>query len=239
MKHYLTVTIVILAMFSMAYAQDPTLDDLLSKHYKAMGIEKLQMVNTIIMTGSIVQQDAMPVKIIRMRPDKYLMEFDIQDITTYQAFDGQTAWWTTPWTGNPKPQVMPDERAKDMKSKADFDGLLFNWKEKGHTLELLGSDTVGESLAYKLKIIKKDGGVEYYFMDVKESIILKRMYYRTVRGQEIAIEIFYSDYRPVQGVLFPYKQDTHYGGQPYNSLQFDAIELNKPIDVQSFRMPVK
>ena len=73
MKIKLSVTIAILLVFSTACAQDLPLDDILLKHYKAIGFENLQKVNTIIMTGTMIQQDAMPVKIIRKRPDKYLM----------------------------------------------------------------------------------------------------------------------------------------------------------------------
>jgi hypothetical protein len=237
MKTTVSVTVAILLFFSMAGAQDLTLDDILSKHFNAMGYENLQKVNTITMTGTIVQQDAMPVKIHRMRPDRFLMEFDIQDITAYQGYDGQTAWWTTPWTGNPKPQTMPDDRAKEMKGRSDFDGLLYNWKAKGHIVELVGHDTVEKSPVYKLKITKKDGGVEFLFMNAAKFIIQKRLYFRMVRGQEVAMENYFRDYRPVHGVLFAFTQDTHFGGQPYNSLQFDSIELNKPVDARIFTMP--
>ncbi|MCX6249423.1 MAG: hypothetical protein NTX61_01605 [Bacteroidetes bacterium] len=239
MKRLFSAVFVSLLLFSVAGAQDLTLDNILSKYYKAMGYENLQKVNTIIMTGTMIQQDAMPVKIIRERPDQCFMEFDIQDITAYQGFDGQTAWWTTPWTGNPKPQIMPDDRAKDLKSRADFDGLLFNWKSKGHLVELIDLDTVETSQVYKLKITKKDGGIEFFFIDATKFILLKRLYYRVVRGKEVAMENYYRDYRSVQGVLFSFTQDTHFDGQPYNSLQFDAIELNKLVDGQIFRMPEK
>ena len=226
-------------LFSMAGAQDLSLSDILVKHYQAMGLKNLQSVKTIIMTGTMIQQDAMPVKIFRMRPDQYLMEFDIQDITSYQGFDGQNAWWTTPWTGNPKPQLMPDDRAKDLKTKANFDGLLYNWKEKGHLVELIGRDTVEKLPAYRLKVTKKGGGVEFFFIDTIQFLIQKRMYNRIVRSQEVTMENYYRDYRLVQGVMFSFTQDTHYGGQPYNSLQFDTIELNKPIDGTIFHMPAK
>ena len=239
MKKILSVTFAILMIFSVAGAQELALNDILSKYYKAMGIENLRKVNTVIMKGTMIQQDAMPVKIVKMRPDRFLMEFDIQDITAYQAYDGQTAWWTTPWTGNPKPQVMPDDRAKDMRSKADFEGLLFDWKIKGYTVELVGRDTVEKSPVYKLKITKKDGGVEFLFIDATKFIVQKRMYNRMVRGQDVTMEIYFRDYRLVQGILFPFTQDTHFGGQPYNSLQLDTIELDKPVDTQIFRMPAK
>jgi hypothetical protein len=239
MKKFLSVAVMFLLMYSIAGAQEIKLDELLAKHFKAMGYENLQKANTIVMKGTMIQQDAMPVKIVKMRPDKYLMEFDIQDITAYQAFDGQVAWWTTPWTGNAKPQAMPEDRAKDLRTKADFDGLLVNWQAKGHVVELDGRDTVETSPAYKIKITKKSGGVEYLFVDAANFLLQKRMYYRTLRGQEVPFENFYSDYRAVQGIMFAFTQDTHIGGQPYNSLQLETVELNNPVDPKTFVMPVK
>jgi hypothetical protein len=239
MKKILSLTILILVIVFMAGAQDLTLEGILANHYKAVGYEKLQKVNTILMTGTMIQQDAMPVKIFRMRPDKFRMEFDIQDITAYQGYDGQVAWWTAPWTGNPKPQVMPADRARDLKSRADFDGLLYNWKEKGHVVQLAGLDTIGQALAYKLKVTKNDGSTEYYSIDTSNFLVQKRIYFRTIRGQEVPMEYYYTDYRSVQGVMFAFTQDLMVGGQPYNSLQFDEIELDKPIDVQVFHMPEK
>ena len=239
MKKNVFLTVGMVMLFSMAWAQDPSLDFILSACYKTMGFDSLQKVNTITMAGTIIQQDAMPVKMIRMRPDRFLLEFDIQDITAYQGYDGQTAWWTTPWTGNPKPQAMPADRAAELKGRADFDGLLYNWKAKGHTVELTGRDTVEQAPVYKLKVTKKEGGVEYLFIDATKFLVLKRMYYRIVRGKEIAMEIYFRDYRAIHGILFAFTQDTHYSGQPYNSLQFETVELNKPVEASMFSMPAK
>ncbi|MEI6434878.1 MAG: hypothetical protein WCP32_08550 [Bacteroidota bacterium] len=237
MKKSSFLAISILLIMSMATAQEFSLDEILAKHSKALGYENLQKVNTVTMTGTLIQADAMPVKITRMRPDKFVMEFDIQDITAWQAYDGKTAWFTAPYTGNPKPQVMPEDRAKEMKTRADFEGVLMNWKAKGHTVELVGRDTVENSPAYKLKITKNDGGVEFLFIDAGSFLISKRLYNRLSRGKEVAMENFFRDYRAVQGVMFSFTQDTHFGGQPYNSLQLDSIELNKPVDEKIFQMP--
>jgi hypothetical protein len=237
MSKILNLTILLFLVVFGATAQELALDDILARHYKAIGLEKMKKVNTVVMTGTMIQQDAMPVKITRMRPDKYVMEFDIQDITAWQAYDGTTAWMTAPWTGNPKPQVMPEDRARDMKTRADFEGVLINWKAKGHSVELVGRDTVENAPAYKLKVTKNDGGVEYLFLDLQTFLITKRFYNRIVRGNEVAMENYYRDYREVEGIMYAFTHDTYFSGQPYNSLQLETIELNKPVEEKVFRMP--
>lgn len=222
---------------SSMIAQELTVDQVLEKYYKANGFDKMQKVNTIIMSGFITRQDYMPMKIIKMRPDKYKMEFDIQDVTAYQSYDGKTAWTTMPWTGNPKPQIMQEDAAKDIKVKADFDGVLFNWKEKEHKAELIGKDTINKQDVFKIKLTRKDGGIEYYFIDSKDFLLLKKISSRMSRGKEIEVISFYTDYRDVEGIKFAFANENVMGGQPYSTIQYETIEINLTIDEKIFKMP--
>lgn len=226
-------------MPSAVTAQNPTLDEILQKYFKASALDKFQKINTIISTGTLIQQDAMPIKTIRMRPDKFLQVFDVADITSYQGFDGTTAWFTAPYSGNPKPQLMPPDKAGDIKVRADFDGVLVNWKAKGYQLETAGTDTVENSLAYKLKLTRSDGGIEYYSIDQKSNLLVKRQYPRLSRGQEVRMDAVYKDYKLIQGIPFAYTIDNYMGKQAINSVQFESIELNKPVDEKEFKMPAK
>jgi hypothetical protein len=115
--------------------------------------------------------------------------------------------------------------------------VLINWKAKGHAVELAGRDTVDQSMAYKLKITKKEGGVEFLCLDMNTSLLSKREYNRTIRGNEVLMEIYFRDYRLVHGVMFSYTQDTFVGGQPYNSLQLESIETDLPVEGKIFTMP--
>lgn len=237
MKKNIFTAIFLNILITSAFAQEQTLDKILENYYKLNGFDKLQKINTIIMTGHITKQDYMPMKIIKVRPDKYKMEFDIQDMTAYQSYDGKTAWMTAPWTGNAKPQLMQEDAAKDIKVKADFDGVIYNWKKKEHKAELIGKDSLNNIEVYKIKLTRKDGGVEYYFIDIKEYLLQKKITTRISRGQEIEVASFYSDYRDIEGIKFSFTNENFMGGQPYSTIQYDTIELNKKIDDAIFKMP--
>jgi outer membrane lipoprotein-sorting protein len=232
--------IIILALLALgisAGAQELKLDEILEKYYKASGFDKLQEVKTVVMTGTLIQQDEMPLTIIKKRPAKFKMIFDVQDITAYQVFDGKTAWMTAPWTGNPKPQAMPADRAKDMKIRADFDGPIFNWQGKGHTAELAGMDTLAGMPLYKVKLTRNDGGIEYYYFDNQDFMLQKRMTFRKIREQEVEVVSYFSDYRNIGGVMFPFTTQTMMGGQPSNTFQYSTITLNDPVEDVIFEMP--
>jgi hypothetical protein len=238
MKTRLLLIVFAFFLASGLMSQELNLEQIFDKYYQAGSFDKLQKVQTIIMTGSLVQQDLMPVKIVRVRPDKYLMEFDVADMTAYQAYDGQTGWMTAPWTGNAAPQVVSPERAIDLKNRADMDGILYKPTEKGHTPELAGSDSLDGRAVYKIKIIRKDGGIEYFFIDKTGFMLQKRFYNRITGGKEITVETFYKDYRKVDGIPFAFTVETNNGGR-VNEIQFESIELNKPVDPKIFQMPMK
>lgn len=220
-----------------AMAQEPGLDEILAKYCKASAMDRLAGVKTMVMAGQLMQQDLMPYKITRMRPDRYLLEFDVADVSSLQGYDGTTAWFTAPYTGNPKAQTMPPDRAADIKMRADFDGPLVNWKAKGYQLEVAGTDTVGKEIAWKLKLTRKDGGTEYYSIGKTSGMLLKRQFSRMVRGTETKVEAVYRDYRMVDGIPFAFTIENILGGQPWNTVQFESITLNVPVEEKIFAMP--
>ena len=215
-------------------AQELSINQILEKYFTASGFDKLQKVNSIVMTGHISKQDYMPLKIIKVRPDKYKMEFDIQDLTAYQSYDGKIAWMTAPWTGNAKPQIMNEDAAKDIKIKSDFDGVLYNWQEKKHIAELIGKQIINNIEVYKIKLSLKEGGTEYYFINTKDFILQKKIIIRISKGKEIEVASIYSEYRDVEGIKFAFISENFMDGQPYSTIQYDTIEINTPIDETIF-----
>ncbi len=238
MKTGFSVIGILLLLISASQSQDLTLDEIMSRHYQAAEMEKLQQVNTIIMTGLRVQQDLMPLKIVRKRPNLYLMEFDVADLTAYQVYDGEVAWSTAPWTGNAAPSPMSESSTRGMMYQSDFDGMLYRWKDKGHHLELEGIDTVETEPAYKIKLIRADSVIQYYFIGTGDFLLKKQATFRTFRGEEITIENYFRDYRLVEGIPFPFLIETRYPGRSV-SMEFDAIDLNEPVENNLFRMPAE
>jgi len=239
MNKFMILTGLMLLTFATAHPQDLTLDKVLEKYFKASGLDILLKSKSIIMTGTSTQQDIMPLKIIKLRPDKYRMDFSVQDSPAIQAYDGQTAWWTMPWTGNNKPQLMPEERAKDLRIKADFDGILFNWKAKGHFVELVGQEPMDSLRVYKIKVTRKDSGIEYYYIDTKEFLLQKRISFRKLGDQEVEVENYFTDYRIIGGVPVSFVTKNRMGGQTVSVVEYESVELNKPVDEKIFEMPRK
>ena len=77
------------------------------------------------------------------------------------------------------------------------------------------------------------------FLDLKTHLQVLVIAHRTVQGSQAEIENEIGDYRQVMGVLLPYSFETKTRGAPQKqSVKFEKIELNVPIDDSRFRMPV-
>jgi hypothetical protein len=121
---------------------------------------------------------------------------------------------------------------------ADIGGPLFEYKSKGHQVELLGKDKVEGTDVYKLKVTLKNGDVETIYIDADSYLEIKKETKRTVRGTEQDIEESIGDYKEVDGIVFPFAMESGIkGSQQKERLTIAKIELNVPADDSIFKMP--
>ena len=211
-----------------------TVDDILAKHYEACGgLAKMKAVNTMRVTGTITLGPGMeaPFTMERKRPGMRRMEFSLQGMTGIQAFDGSKTWSVMPFMGKKDPEVGTDEDNKNAQDDADFDGALVDYKTKGHTIELMGKEPVEGADAYKLKVTKKNGNIEYDYLDAETFLLVKTEGKVKRRGTEMEGETTFSDYKEVDGLMQPFSMESGAKEMPQKQkLTFTKIELNVPLD---------
>jgi hypothetical protein len=213
-----------------APAQELDLDQVLQNYFTATGFDKMQKVSTIILTGTITKQTLMPLKITKMRPAKYKLETDVADIYTCQSYNGQTAWEiTTPFTGSSQPHLMQPEATKDIIARADFEGVIYNWKTKGHLAELIGREKYNNSEVYIIKLTRKDGNLENYFIDCRSFLLVKKSRTLKLNGKDVENISTFSDFRDIEGVQFPFTNENFMDGQFFSIIEYESIEVNKPV----------
>jgi len=223
-------------------AADPkTADEVVARYIKAIGGRKaLDAVKTQRRTGknSMAGGMEMPFVMEFKKPNKFRAEFTMQGMTAIQAFDGTTGWMVIPFQGSDEPQKMPPEQAEEMKDQADMNGPLVDYARKGYKLELEGKDQVDGTDAYKLKLTKKDGTVEYYFLDAEYFLPIKIKGKREVQGTTVEYEATPGDYKKVGDLLLAHSFKQQAIGMPMTAtMTFDKIELNVDIPDTQFEMP--
>ena len=98
-------------------------------------------------------------------------------------------------------------------------------------------DTVRNNEVYKIKLARKDGGIEYYFIGMKDFLLQKRIYKRNSKGQDLEIATYFRENKKVDGINFSYINETTMNGEPYSLIEFEKIELNPNVDEKIFTLP--
>ncbi len=222
-----------------AHAQ--TVDEVLAKHFEAQGgLDKLKAVQSRRITGTMMMGPGMeaPLVMEQKRPGKRRVEFSVQGMTGVQAFDGERSWSQMPMMGKKDPEYASDEDSKNERDGADFDGPLMDWKAKAHTIELAGKEAVAGADAFKLKVTKKSGDVEYHYVDTETYLLVKQEGKVKRRGTEFESESFFSDYKDVDGFMVAFSMEQGAKGMAQRQkLTFTKIEMNVPLDDSRFTMP--
>ena len=158
----------VLAAVLAAPAAAQTVDEVIAKSFEARGgLDRLKAIQSIRMTGKMTMGPMeMPMVIEWKRPASIRFDVTVQGALAVQAYDGTTGWAISPM-GTGLAERVPLEAAKQMADQADLDGPLVDYKAKGHQVELLGKEKVEGKDAFRLKVTRKGGGVEYYFIDAE------------------------------------------------------------------------
>jgi outer membrane lipoprotein-sorting protein len=219
-----------------------TADQIVQKHVEAIGGEaKLNAIQTLVVSGkaSILGQTEAPLTIQVKRPNLLRLEIDFQGRKIVQAFDGVTAWTMNPMIGA-EPKQSSDEDTRAAQESSDFiGGNLVDYKSKGNTVELVDREDIEGVAVYKLKITKKNGSVEYDYLDAKSFLPIKTEGRRRQLGQEILYESKIANYKPVEGVLMPFNLTQLVNGRLAMEITVEKMDANVPLDAAVFKMPEK
>jgi len=222
-------------------AEGMSLDELLADHFAALGgLDKLKAIESVLFSGIMAMGPGgdVPFTMLFARPLNMRMEFTMQGMTAVQAYDGETAWSIMPFMGKTDPEVMAEDQAKNIKEQADIDGPLVDWQEKGHQVELLGLEETEGTQAYKLKIALANGDVRYHFLDSEYFITIKQEGKTTMQGNEVEFETILSDYKEVDGLMFPHSIESKPKGAPSGQvITIESIELGMDVNDEMFAMP--
>jgi hypothetical protein len=241
MKKIITITAFFVAVISFSgMTQEMTLDTLLARYYKTIGMATIKDWKTLIMKGKTTTQGMeFPVIIYMKRPGKIRLEVEVQGNKMLQVSDGQSGWGVIPWSGTTDPQDFTPDQLKGMKQQAEFEGSLCDWKEKGHKLELIGKEDMDGTQVYKLKAVLANGNIETYYFDAESFVPIKVASVMKIQGNDTESESLPSNYKPVEGAMMPFAIENKYKGQTVSTIVLESYEVNKPIDDNLFIKPEK
>ena len=214
--------------------------EVLDNHFETIGQDKVNKMNTMTMSGKIMQQGMeFPILMRMKRPNKVRMEASVQGQKIITSFDGENGWTVNPMMGSLEAQDLGPDQVKEMKSMGDLDGDLYDYEAKGHKVEYLGEEEMEGTPTYKLKLTKEDGDVNIYYFDADSYVILKIESTRTVQGVEQTFEQFPGNYKMIEGMAMPFNITSKYQGMTQMEIVIDTIEIDKEVPDSLFSRPVK
>ena len=223
-------------------AKQMTVDQLVAKNTEAKGgADALRALQSIKLTGKMLVNEGkieLGYAQTKKRPDEVRNEFSLQGMTAVQAFDGKEGWKISPFQGRKDPEKMSADDLKSLMEDAEIEGPLVNWKEKGSTVEYLGTEDVDGTQAHKLKVTRKNGDVNYVYLDPDAFLEIRILSQRTEHGAQVEIETDYSDYEKIDGVFVPFSLESGpKGTADKQKVIIDKAEANVPIDDSVFKFP--
>jgi outer membrane lipoprotein-sorting protein len=229
---------ILLILLGVAATAAQGLDEILKAHYEAAAQEKMEKVETMIVTGanslSMVGMES-SFTTYQARPNKVRAEGEIQGSQVIQTFNGEKGWMYAPMMGITEPQEMSDEELNALLSQAEFENPLWKYEEKGSTIEVM--DEPEEGAADLLKLTTKEGNVRIYCVDRESHQITAIRTKQVMGGSETEVEILLEDYKPVHGIPVAHTLVTKMNGQVVTTLKIDKVEFNKKINPALFEKP--
>jgi hypothetical protein len=227
------------------YAQETrqmTVDQLVAKNVEAKGgAEALRELEAVKLTGKLlVNQGQMELGFAqtKKRPGTVRTEVMLQGMTAVQAYDGQEGWRISPFQGRKDPEKMSADDTKSLIEDAEIDGPLVNWNEKGSKVEYLGTEDVDGTQAHKLKVTRKNGDIQYVFLDPEHFLEIRILSQRTERGAQVETETDFSDYEKVNGVFLPFAlEQGPRGSNDKSKLILEKAEANPAVEDAAFKFP--
>ncbi|HEV2965805.1 MAG TPA: hypothetical protein VG103_02025 [Chthoniobacterales bacterium] len=248
MQLHFVVTLVATALLApAAFTQEmpataPTLDELVAKNTEAKGgAEAVHSLKSLRRTGKMLVNEGkiqLAYTQIKERPLEVRTEATLQGMTAVQAFDGKDGWQISPFQGRKDPERMSADDIKSLMEDAEMDGPLVDWKEKGSTIEYLGTEDVDGTQAYKIKVTRKNGDVNFVYLDPDHFLEIRILTQRVQQGALVETETDYGDYEKVDGVFVPTSIEAGGKGDPdKQKIEIDKSEGNVPIDDATFHFP--
>ena len=224
------------------FASSQSAEELIAKHIEVTGGANWAKVNTMRTEAKISSAAAAGMTIswtmTAVRDKAARMDVSVMGMTQSSVINGKTGWANNPFAGQNDPEPITEDQAKAMVSMTDIDGTLNGYKEKGYTVEYLGTEDVEGTEAHKIKINKEDK-VEYTFLDPESFYEIKNIQVESVDGKEVSSATVYSNFKTQDGIVYPFtiQQDNPMMGA--TTITITALTLNPPVDEKIFEMPAK
>jgi len=207
------------------------------------GLQAWRAVQAITFSGKIdaggKQNVQLPFVIEMKRPLKTRVEIEFANDKAIQVYDGANGWKLRPFLGRRDVEPFSPEELKSASMESELDGPLVDYAAKGTKVELAGVEKVEGHDAYKLRLTTKGGQVRHLWVDAQTFLEVKiEGLPRRMDGKMRPVEIYYREYKSVNGLMVPYLLETTVqGGKQAHKMTIEAVVVNPKLEDSLFAKP--
>jgi len=219
-----------------------TADELAAKNIEARGgAAALDAVQNVRRSGRLVTDGGQRVYGVvetRRRPESIREDMSLQGLTQVRSYDGKEGWKIDPFGGRKDPERVPADDMKGLVENAAIGGPLAGYRERGDTLEYLGTEDIDGTVAHKLRLASKGGDVRYVYLDPDHFLEIRIESQRTVRGVKRMIVTDLGEYEKIEGIYWPLALTFgRKGSRDPAKIQYEKVEVNIALDPGYFSFP--
>lgn len=202
----------------------------------------------------LAEEAQLPFLLELERPRKLRLEIQFKGQTAIQVYDGANGWKVRPYLNRMEVENYTENELRLAELQSDLDGPLVDYVAKGTKAELEGTEKVEGHDTYRLKLTMKDGHSIHVWIDAQTFLEAKiEGAPRRLDGLEHPVEIYFRDYRTVEGLKIPFVLETkvvpiankgdgkhpapaatHY---PVEKIAIDKVQVNPKLDASLFTKP--
>ncbi len=216
-------------------------EDLMSIHLEAIGgADRLRALQSVRMKGRVATRGIeVKMTMLAARPNRVRIANEFANRTLVQVYDGETTPWEyEPRASPPLLRDMPPATARIFMGDAEFDDPLLDAGTRKFTVDYAGTATVDGRKAYKLLLTRPDAPPFLLLLDSDTYFIVRRAERRVdTKGNVTEILTRYADFRPLEGVLMPFRITVIADGITTQDTFVDTMEANPKYSSDAFKRP--
>jgi S1-C subfamily serine protease len=200
--------IIFLLLFSFSLnlmAQTEDVNSIISKNFEKSGVEKAKKINNLKITGKIdVMGEFMYFNIYSLKPNKLRLEQWNSTGSSVIIMNDTLGWLIVDDTTH---KLNPDAARLSINQYIMIENNLNMMIQRGDTISYIGIDTLDDKTFYKLKSTNLDNVPSYVFINQSDYMIAKVGMLSNIEGQITNNGYNFSNYKNINGVLYPYEVD--------------------------------
>jgi hypothetical protein len=220
--------------FVFAQAQEPR--KIADQYVKAAGGSKaLSKIQTMTLEGSltnVADGKSGTYTFDTKLPNRYYSELVVGDKNVIEAYNGKSAWHQT--AAGELGTLLGQEGLQLEAASSYYNSHFLNLKKNKLALALVGHAQVGGKDALQVEVTAPTGMKREVFFDPQTHLIVKEA--GPLGG--VNEEVFYDDYRAVDGVKLPFKIELHRGSDVY-AVIITRAAINATVGERVFDFPMK